>query len=344
MLGRGCRVRRALVSVAWVCVGMAFILPSVAVGRVPSARKLRCNGFAYLCNRTLDDVVFAGTHNSMATAAAGFTDPTQGRSIAEQLDAGIRVLLIDVYEGTPNAQHVCTDPTPLKVDQLTQEVGAQVVAALLALRNASCPPAGSATSDLYLCHSFCENGASKFSDALAQLRAFLVAHPGNVVMVVLEDYVSPAQIDAAMTKAGLRRFLFAKADGAPWPKLGRMVKTGRRLVMFSEHQGGTPRWLFPAFVEMQDTPFTFLTQQEFSCVPNRGPATARLLLLNHWLSAPDGAATASTVNSEAVLVARAEQCARERHQMVNIIAVDFAESGDVVGAVDHLNRAAPDHR
>jgi hypothetical protein len=326
-----------------LCTGLVLVLPAVIVDR-PAARPLRCNGFAYLCDRSLDEVVFAGTHNSMATAAAGFAEPFQGRSIREQLDAGIRALLIDLYQGTPNGVRVCTDPTRLKVDQLTQELGQQVVDLLIAARNASCPPAGSPTSALYLCHSFCELGATKFADTLAELRAFLVANPGAVVLVILEDYVDASAIDAAMTAARLQRFIFAKEPGAPWPKLRKMVSTGRRLVMFSEHQGGVPSWLLPAFAEMQDTPLTVLTTQEFSCVANRGPATAPLFLLNHWLSTPDSAATASVVNSESEVLTRAQQCARERGQMPNIIAVNFAESGGVVAAVDALNRASRGHR
>jgi len=40
---------------------------------------------------------------------------------------------------------------------------------------------------LYMCHGFCELGAVPFDSALAQFRGFLVAHPYQVVLVVIED-------------------------------------------------------------------------------------------------------------------------------------------------------------
>jgi len=38
------------------------------------------------------------------------------------------------------------------------------------------------------------------------------------------------------------------------------------------------------------------------------------------------------------LLARAEQCARERSHLPNIVAVDFYRTGDLLRVVKHLNR------
>ena len=43
------------------------------------------------------------------------------------------------------------------------------------------------------------------------------------------------------------------------------------------------------------------------------------------------------VNSEAALLARAEKCRKERGKVPNVIAVDFAATGDVVRAAAVLN-------
>jgi hypothetical protein len=43
------------------------------------------------------------------------------------------------------------------------------------------------------------------------------------------------------------------------------------------------------------------------------------------------------VNAEDVIVDRARSCERERGRMVNYVAVDFSELGDLMGAVDTLN-------
>jgi hypothetical protein len=58
-------VRRAVVAAA--CA-----LALVALVPVPAgADEPRCNGAARLCDRSLNDVAFATTHNSMASTAAG---------------------------------------------------------------------------------------------------------------------------------------------------------------------------------------------------------------------------------------------------------------------------------
>jgi hypothetical protein len=64
-------------------------------------------------------------------------------------------------------------------------------------------PAGRGERGLYLCHSFCELGATPLADALGDLRDFLVRNPGEVVVVINEDYVRPEDFVAAVTDAGL---------------------------------------------------------------------------------------------------------------------------------------------
>src|SRR5215213_4432573 len=60
-----------------------------------NAGKMRCNGLAELCDRRVDQVTFAGTHNSMAAGKEGWYAPDQQNGIPAQLRAGIRALLID---------------------------------------------------------------------------------------------------------------------------------------------------------------------------------------------------------------------------------------------------------
>ena len=330
--------------VALACVALLGAVSFVPAAEAAAGSLKRCNGHAELCARTLDEVALAGTHNSMSYPAAGFAEVAQGRSIREQLGAGIRAFLIDVYQGTPGTGLVCTDPTPLKVAQLTRDFGKEAVDSLIAVRNAEpCPPAGSPTSGLYLCHDFCESGASRFVDELGQIRSFLKVNRGEIVVLVLEDSADAASIAEAFNRAGLAKLTVTPRSGGKWPTLGKMVSTNKRLVVFSENQGGKPPWLLPAFQHVQDTPFDFATTNDFSCAPNRGPPTASLFLLNHWLGSPDAAATAVDVNSRARLLERTRRCTVERGHIPNIVAVNFAESGDVVAAVDELNRAAPTH-
>jgi hypothetical protein len=119
-----------------------------------------------------------------------------------------------------------------------------------------------------------------------------------------------------------------------------MIRDGGRLVvMVEEGSGGEAApWLLSGFDVTQDTPYTFPTVDSFSCAPNRGPADAPLLLVNHWLSGFTALVTnAQLVNARDVLLPRAEACRDERGQAPTILAVNFVSIGDVFAVADELN-------
>ena len=56
---------------------------------------------------------------------------------------------------------------------------------------------------------------------------------------------------------------------------------------------------------------------------------------------PANALAARRVNTRRVLDARIRQCATTRGREPTLVAVDFAERGDLLPVVDALNRAGP---
>lgn len=56
-----------------------------------------CNGLEALCDRRVDQVAFAGTHNSMSSSEDGWMFPNQTSNFERQLDDGIRALNIDTH-------------------------------------------------------------------------------------------------------------------------------------------------------------------------------------------------------------------------------------------------------
>ena len=76
------------------------------------------------------------------------------------------------------------------------------------------------------------------------------------------------------------------------------------------------------------------------CPSNRGPASAPLFLLNHWVTtAPvQRPSDAAKVNAYAPLLARAQACERIRKRLPNLLAVNFYKEGDVFRVADTLNR------
>lgn len=317
------RVRRA----AAVGLAAAVVVSSGAWMAAPSADTTDgCNGHVELCKRRYDEVVQAATHNSMSSPDVVQVWPEQDETMREQLDAGIRALLVDTHHWNPvisteELQANSPDVPPAIVDAVLEH-----------------PTATRGRPGTYLCHNHCVWGGVELVQALTDVKDFLDENPREVVTLVVQDAISAAETEDAFVAAGLEPFLHVHETGQQWPTLGEMIDSDERLVVFAEDNGPPPDWYLPAFENIQDTPFEFRTMESFSCAPARGTADLPLFMINHWLSAltPDRR-NAALVNRHEVIVDRARRCAAERGQIVNFIAVDFAGIGDVLGAVDELN-------
>ena len=311
----------------------------VALVPLPArATESRCNGEEQLCGRSLGDVAFATTHNSMASTANGFVPPNQRRSMGSQLEHGIRAFQIDAFSGTPRGNRVYTDLSgPL--GQAAELPPAAVRSAQLLHRRLGAPPAGT-PYDVYLCHVFCELGAVRMLDEMQVVRTFLDAHPREVLVMVIEDYVAPEAILEVLREAGLESELLPVDPGAPLPTLEQMIERGTRIQVSLEN-GALPPTLPNVFTGLvEETPFTFRRPRNLerpsSCIAHRGTDGAPLFQFNHWVT-PAEPVTAPRVNTS-ILRQRLAECTRVRHRGPTLVAVDFAEQGDVLGVVERLNR------
>ncbi|MGE3359234.1 MAG: hypothetical protein AB7O92_21630 [Acidimicrobiia bacterium] len=340
----GWRVRVGVFTAAVLTVGAFAAVRGIVRGDEPvpvAGADLLCNGRAELCDRRLDEVTFAGTHNSMAALDDGFLSPSQRSSLAAQLDGGIRALLVDTKYGLPtDAGVVWTDLRGETRAGLVAELGEETVASIEQLRTTLVPT--SSTPEPYLCHNLCELGAVRAVDGFAVLRRYLELNPSDVVLLVIQDDTDAADTVAALRAAGLDRYAYTHPPGEAWPTLGTMIRSATPLVVLAERHGGEPAWLHPAFEVVQDTNFTAITPDELDCERNRGRPDAPLFLLNHWLAVrPPEPRLAEVVNAEGFLYERAQRCMGERGRRVNIIAVDFWQTGDLLAVVDRLNREHP---
>ena len=145
----------------------------------------------------------------------------------------------------------------------------------------------------------------------------------------------------AVHASGLADLAYRKEPDAPWPTLGELIRGGTPLVVFSQREGGYPDGFLPAFSLMQDNPYSARTIEELSCASNRGPLTADLFLMNHWINTDPRPlpSHAASVNRAEVLIARARECERVRGKLPNLIGVDFEDVGELYDAVARLNRA-----
>jgi hypothetical protein len=326
-------VRRAVP----IVLALAVVLGTTSSAGAGTAKPRTCNGLTRLCGRSLGDVAFATTHNSMASSADGFRPPNQRRTIAAQLAHGIRGFQIDAFFGTPRKGHVYTDLSgPL--GQAAELPPHLVTVARAIHRRLGAPPAGT-PYDVYLCHVFCELGAVPMLDEMRTMREFLETHPREVLVMVVEDYVPPERLAAVMRDAGLGSMLLAVIPGAPLPTLGAMLATGKRVLVTLENGDGGPTMPNAFSGLVQETPFTFRRPRNLeaasSCATNRGLPGSPVFQFNHWVT-PAESITARRVNSS-VLRERVARCMTERDRAPTLVAVDFAEDGDLLRVVDTIN-------
>jgi hypothetical protein len=329
--------------VAFIAAAIFFLRSPAAVPAAP-ALTAACNGSAALCDRRLDEVVFPGAHNSMSAAELpGWLFPNQELASVSLLGHGIRALLFDVHYGAPLGEYVRTeiDDEAASRAKFEDAIGKEAVDAAMRIRaRLQGPPTGPRAP--YLCHGFCELGATPFVSMLQGVRDFLVASPSEVLVFVIEDYVTPADIAAAFQGSELERFVYKGPLGPPWPTLRELVDMDARILVLGENDTRGVPWYHPVFQVVQETPYKFRAPAEFSCKPNRGGTSGSLFQINHWietLPAPKPS-NAAIVNAHEVLLKRARRCQKERGRLPNILAVDFARTGDLLGVADELNGLA----
>jgi hypothetical protein len=346
-------VRRLAIGLVPAVVIVAVVAGFLGTGGTTTAAPAQggCNGHEELCDRPLDGVVLPMTHNSMSVPLPGWYSSMQEKPIAGQLRDGIRGLMIDTHyadrlpNGTVRTYFGSTEELQrrAKLDGVSPEA----IEAALSIRD-RLGFSGKGERGMYLCHSFCELGATPLDSVLDDLRTFLVANPGAVVVVINQDYVKPEDFVAAVRAADLQEVVYKGPVDGRWPTLREMVDSSERLVLMAENHAGGASWYHPAYDGItEETPYSFkkvaqLTNPENlnkSCEQNRGPEGAPVLLVNHWITTDPVPlpSNASKVNAYDPMLARARDCQRIRHHLANLLSVNFYLRGDLFKVVDTLN-------
>ena len=324
----------------------AWMIVRSDAGPLPTGPVTAYNGLPQLGDRTLDQVVFPTSHNSMAGAdISGWMFPNQNAGMRKQLEDGVRGFLIDVHYGIPVGNKVKTDLTN-EVNALAKYeavVGKEGVEAAMRIRERM---AGQEQGerDVYMCHGFCELGAEKLVPVLEDMRDFLIANPGEVLVIVIQDEsVTFADIDRCFRESGLIDFVYRGPTKAPWPTLRELVDTDQRVVVMAENQPETIEWYHPATQILQETPYAFHDTTQFSNEPHRGGTAGSLALLNHWIETTPlpKPSNAAIVNRHDFLMRRIRAFQKRRGRLPNLVAVDFYATGDLVQVCRELNEQPP---
>lgn len=197
----------------------------------------------------------------------------------------------------------------------------------------------------YLAHHNVILGHKLLEDGLREIQAFMATHVFEVVTIILENYVPAQKLDEAFTAAGLGPYLYVHQAGQPFPTLREMVLSGKRLVVFTDREGGTLPWLHDVWAYCLDTPWKASRPSELKNTLGRGNPRNPLLIVNHFLMHPlPSANLASQVNYNPFLLDRVLTCAQKMKRMPNFVTVDFYDIGAVFEVVDALNGIPPEQR
>ncbi len=345
------RPRRA----ATVGAVAAVLIGGIAVGLVLTGEASRvraspiatCNGYSQLCGRRLDEVVFAGTHNSMSAAdSPGWLIANQDRTIHQQLQDGIRLFKISSHYAVEDSGGGVHTDIAAAGQRLNRVAAKLSPVARIALQRLSRALGGGSFQnrkrDIWLCHTLCELGATRMVDFLATIRRFLGRNPDQVIILFDEDYVSERDLQSAFQRAGLFRYLDTLRPGQPLPTLGALIRSRHNVLVFAQKPtSGKYPWDMNGFQWIQDTPLGARKPAQFSCRLYRGLPTNPLLMMNDWADIfPPRLTPNQPLLKRAFILARARQCVAQRGRIPNLILTDYYNRGDVLGAVAELNGLA----
>jgi hypothetical protein len=264
----------------------------------------------------------------MSIADYGWIWPSHDGSITDQLQAGVRGFLIDTHYWDDQAwieEHL--DYLPPEQQGAVQNILDTIE---LGVEDGN-----------YLCHMMCGLGATELEETLEEIRLFLGTHPNEVIVIVFEDLISPADTELAFQESGLDKMVYTYKPGASWPTLRELIQDDQRILVMAESASSPPNWYLHAWDYTEETPYAFSELADFdetSCQPNRGDTNKPFFLLNHWITrASPSRVDAAVLNDYDYLLERAQRCADERGQIPNLVGVNFYLNGDVFEVVDELN-------
>jgi hypothetical protein len=280
---------------------MILLLALMACAPPPDGPMV-CNGSIDTCERPLNGLTLAMTHNSHANEDRGYHQAAMNQypSVTRQLIDGIRALNYDVY---------------------LEDVDA------------------SGQAEMILCHGFCILGFQTLEEGLREIDSFLDMNPNELVLLVLQNEAPVQDTVAAFESSSLFERMHTQLPGQPWPTWGEMVLAEQRFVLFSDPTDEeVPDWFHAENEFIYGTPWGTKTKGDFTCQLDQDPFSYGLFSLNHTLTNPIASPDlATSVNDAAYLEERVGDCSEIGGKTPNLIEVDYYTTGDVVEVVSRLN-------
>ena len=271
---------------------------------------MTCHGHTVYCLRTFDDFTFPETHNAYSTVEDQFLiGVNHYTGLQWQWDGGIRAFMVDSH-------HRSDDNT--------------------------------SAEDVRFCHGTgqffhpCLFGEVDAFDWLRLLGSLMNNSSGDVVTLLIENYVPAEHLDFLFKQTGMYERIYTHTLGESWPSLGDLVLAGTDLVVFWEQsQNDDFPWLHDFGVFSWTTNYAESSAEEMSCTVHRGDGSQPVWHLNNWLSNAFGLpdpVRAVDVNDYDNLLERALECWEIMDNRPTFIAVDYWEEGEITNVTITMNK------
>lgn len=172
-------------------------------------------------------------------------------------------------------------------------------------------------------------GSRPLSDALNDVIRYLKEDKRAVVTILFEAYVTADELKRVFDITDANEYCYTHKKGTPWPTLGALRKSGKRMIVFTDKPNPLIPWLMPIGEHCVGTPWNIASPSQFSSRFNRGKPGNALFVVNHFITNPIALASeAEKVNALPFLEKRIHTVEKEAKRKPQFLALDFVDSGD----------------
>lgn len=338
------------------------------------------NGSKALWNKRYNEAAYPATHNGSSYLACPVQN--QDMPLLKQFECGIRATKIHVWNGkqangctAPFACHGLTqnifdgpylDKVVEKVPTLFQGWARDALKQMEPINELVREAFKAAYGDeqnpgiIQFNHCVFDPSRKQLIEILRDVKSFLDSHTHEVITLILEDHTKNLlHIARDFQESGLLPYVHVQDISQPWPTLGQMVESNKRLVVlihgdekldYTSYPWMHDLWTFAWDTEWNFCDVSSLKDEAKDVIPKRGQKAFadrfngpknKLFIMHHFVTPSTGGCkkSAKRVNNKTFLNNRIARLKSVAGQIPNIIQVDFFQypNNDIFEAVQALN-------